>query len=297
MLELKEKYFGMQSANMMQAFNHQEGYAVLQKIILFIGLLLFIILSGNAIENTSIMMNLKSALLVLSGSLLSAFIAFPMKTFRDLLKSLLAVYRHEETDNEPLVEELEKLAVIWRRHGIIALESAKKRIDNVFLNKGIELIVDGYNRYDIRNIMEKDFELYFSRRESQVNILNTLAKLAPVFGFVGTIVGLINVLNHVEDPAQIAKGMALALLTTLYGILLANFLFFPLAKKLSEYTKTETTVLNLILEGVMDIAEQKTSKSISHRLNSYLGINHLSHMHRDIPDPHRARPTAQVQSS
>ena len=269
---------------------------MLQKAILCIGLLLFMILSGNAIENTSITMNLKSVLLVLAGTLLSAFIAFPMKTFRDLFKSLIVVYRHEETENEPLVQELERLAVIWRRHGTIALETARKEVDNVFLNKGVELVIDGYNRYDIRNIMEKDYELYFSRKESQVNILNTLAKLAPVFGFVGTIIGLINVLNNVEDPAQIGKGMALALLTTLYGILLANFLFFPLSKKLSEYTKAETTVLNLILEGVMDLADQKTSKSISHRLNSYLGVNHLSHMNKEREHAHPGQPTTQMQT-
>ena len=268
---------------------------MLQKLILLIGIILFMVLSGNAIENTSIMLNLKSALLVMGGSLLSAFIAYPMKTFRDLFKSLVAVYRHEATDNEPLVQEMEKLAVIWRRHGIIALENAKHAVENVFLNKGIELVIDGYSRFDIRNILEKDYELYFSRKESQVNVLNTLAKLAPVFGFVGTILGLIKVLNSIEDPALIGKGMALALLTTLYGILLANFLFFPLAKKLSEHAKTEATVLNIILEGVMDIADQKTSKSISHRLNSYIGINHLSQMNKKRK--YGRQPTPQMQPS
>ncbi|MGD1968929.1 MAG: MotA/TolQ/ExbB proton channel family protein, partial [Desulfobacterales bacterium] len=185
--------------------------------------------------------------------------------------------------------------LIWRRHGLVALENARKELDNVFLQKGIELVVDGYDRYEIRNILEKDYELYFSRKASQVNILNTLAKLAPVFGFVGTILGLINVLNSMEDPALIGKGMALALLTTLYGILLANFLFFPLSKKLSEYTKAEATVLNIILQGIMDIAEQKTSKSISHRLNSYLDINQLSRMHKDKDVHRRVPPTPQMQ--
>jgi len=105
------------------------------------------------------------------------------------------------------------------------------------------------------------------------------------------------VLNNVEDPALIGKGMALALLTTLYGILLANFLFFPLAKKLSEHAKTEATVLNIILEGVMDIADQKTSKSISHRLNSYLGINHLSQLNEKRKYLHGGQPAPQMQSS
>ena len=268
---------------------------MLKKLLLPIGLLFFIIMSESVIDGTSIIMNLKSVLLVSAGTLLSALIAFPLKTFRDLFKSLKVVFKQQETDNEPLVKELERLALIWRRYGIVALEKARKSVENVFLQKGIELVVDGYDRYDIRNIMEKDYELYFSRKESQVNILNTLAKLAPVFGFVGTILGLINVLNSMEDPAMIGKGMALALLTTLYGILLANFLFFPLSKKLSEYTKAEATVLNIILEGIMDIAEQKTSKSISHRLNSYLDVNHLSHMHKPIKEKTPARTTPQMQ--
>ena len=268
---------------------------MLKKLLLPIGLLLFIIMSESVIDGTSIIMNLKSALLVTVGTLLSALIAFPLKTFKDLFKSLMAVHLRQETDNESLIKELEKLALIWRRHGLVALEHARTGIENVFLQKGIELVVDGYDRYEIRNIMEKDYELYFSRKESQVNILNTLAKLAPVFGFVGTILGLINVLNSMQDPTMIGKGMALALLTTLYGILLANFLFFPLAKKLSEYTKAETTVLNIILEGIMDIAEQKTSKSISHRLNSYLDVNRLSRMHNKKKRQRQVQPKPQMQ--
>ncbi len=269
---------------------------MLKKLLLPIGLLFFIILSESIIEGTSIVMNIKSVVLVTAGTLLSALIAFPLKTFRDLYKSLMAVCRQQESNNLRLVKELESLALIWRRHGIVALEQAGKKVENVFLQKGTELVVDGYNRYDIQSIMEKDYELYFSRKESQINILNTLAKLAPVFGFVGTILGLINVLNSMEDPAMIGKGMALALLTTLYGILLANFLFLPLSKKLSEHTKAEATVLNIILEGFMDIAEQKTSKSFSHRLHSYLGFNKISQMNRKKEATRRVRPTPQMQA-
>jgi chemotaxis protein MotA len=256
-----------------------EGSSMLQKLILGIGLLSFLALSEIAIEGTSILVNLKSALLVLAGTLLSALIAYPLKTFKDLRKSLKVIFSKTETDSEPLIREMEALALIWRRYGIYELENAAQSVDNVFLRKGVELVVDGYNRFDIRNVMEKDYELYFSRKDSQVNILKTLAKLAPVFGFVGTIIGLINVLNHMQDPAQIGEGMALALLTTLYGILMANFLFLPLSKKLSEHIKAEATVLNIVLEGILDIADQKTASYISRRLTSYLDVNSLNHMH------------------
>ena len=269
---------------------------MLQKIILLIGLLSFIILSEIAIEGTSMMMNLKSAMLVLAGTLLSVFIAFPIKTFRDLQKSLIAIFMQDETDNPSLVKKLEKLARIWRQHRIWELENERNLIENVFLRKGIELVIDGYDRFEIRSIMEKDYELYFSRKNSQVDILNTLAKLAPVFGFVGTIIGLINTLNNIEDPAQIGGGMALALLTTLYGILFANFLFLPLSKKLSEHIKAEATVLNVILEGIMEIADQKTSRYISRRLNSYLDVDNLNHMNKDRDHVHGEQLTPQMQS-
>ena len=152
---------------------------------------------------------------------------------------------------------------------------------NIFLRKGVELVADGYDRFDIRNIMERDYELYFSQKESQINILNTLAKLAPVFGFVGTIIGLINVLSEMGNPEHIGKGMALALLTTFYGLLFANFLFLPLAKKLSEHIKAEATALNVILDGIMDIADLKNSRSISHRLTSYLDVEKISQINSE----------------
>ena len=245
---------------------------MLQKMILVIGAMFFLFLSGNVVGDTSVLMNLKSGGLVLGGTLLSAFLAFPLKTIKEMLKSLPTVFRNEETDNQGLVKEMEDLARVARMEGTKALEAAGKTVENDFLCKGIELVVDNYDRYEIRNIMEKEYELHFSRKESQVNILNTLAKLAPVFGFVGTIIGLINVLGNMTEPTQIGKGMALALLTTFYGLLFAYFLFLPLAKKVSEHTKAEATLLNVILEGLMGIAEQKNAKSISHRLQSYLGV-------------------------
>ena len=109
-----------------------------------------------------------------------------------------------------------------------------------------------------------------------------------MFGFVGTIIGLIDVLNQMGSPTQIGHGMALALLTTFYGLLFSNFLFLPLAKKLSEHIKSEATILNAILEGVMYIAEQKHSKAISHNLQSYLGVEKLTHMDERASKSRRA---------
>ena len=245
---------------------------MVHKMILVGGVMFFLFVSRNVIGETSAIINLKSGVLVLGGTLMSAFLAFPMKTIKELVKGLQALLRKDETDHEGIVRQIVNLARIGRMHGVRALEAEGKKVEHPFVREGIELVVDGYDRFEIRNIMEKEYELHFSRKESQVNMLNTLAKIAPVLGFVGTIIGLIDVLSNMGEVGEIGKGMALALLTTFYGLLFSNFLFLPLAKRCSEYNRAEASLLNIILEGIMDICEQKNSHAISYRLESYLGL-------------------------
>jgi len=245
---------------------------MVRKAILCAGAMFFLLVSRNVIGETSAVINLKSALLVLGGTLMSAFMAFPMKSIQELVKSLRVFLRNNEADQEGIVRQIVRLARIARMHGVRALEAEGKKAKNPFVREGIDLVVDGYDRFEIHNIMEREYELYFSRKESQVSMLNTLAKIAPVLGFVGTIIGLIDVLSNMGEVGEIGKGMALALLTTFYGLLFSNFLFLPLAKRFSEYNRTEASLLNIILEGIMDICEQKNSHAISHRLESYLGL-------------------------
>jgi chemotaxis protein MotA len=248
------------------------GRLMVQKMILVGGVMFLVFASGNVIGETSAIINLKSGMLVLGGTLMSAFLAFPMKTIRELAESLRALLRKSETDHQGLVRQIANLARIGRMQGVRALEDEGKEVENRFMREGIELVVDGYDRFEIRNIMEKEYELHFSRKESQVNMLNTLAKIAPVLGFVGTIIGLIDVLSNMGEVGEIGKGMALALLTTFYGLLFSNFLFLPLAKRYSEHNKAEASLLDIILEGIIDICDQKNSHAISHRLESYLGV-------------------------
>jgi chemotaxis protein MotA len=245
---------------------------MVKKMILLGGVMFFLFVSANVIGATSVITNLKSGVLVLGGTLISAFLAFPMKTMKELVKSLQALLQNSEADQEGIMRQIVHLARIGRMHGVRALEAKGKRVENPFVRKGIELVVDGYDRFEIRNIMEKEYELYFSRKQSQVNMLNTLAKIAPALGFVGTIIGLIDVLSNMGQVGEIGKGMALALLTTFYGLLFSNFLFLPLAKRYSEHNETEASLLSIILEGIMDICDQKNSHAVSYRLESYLGL-------------------------
>jgi chemotaxis protein MotA len=243
---------------------------MIRKMIPAAGIIFFLGLSTKIVDETSMILNLKSGILVLGGTIVIGFLSFPMKSYRDLFKTLVVVFRRNEMDYRILIKDIARLSRVNRLFGNLLLEKEAHRIKNVFLRKGIDLIVDGYESFEIHNIMEKEYDIYFSRKESLVNILNTLQKLAPVIGFLGTIIGLISVLNHLGSPADMGKGMSIALLTTLYGLLIANFLFLPLHKKLTEHLKMESALLYVIIEGVLDISQGKNSRAIAYHLQSYI---------------------------
>ena len=243
---------------------------MLKKLLLPSGILLFVGLLATTANNAFLILNLKSGILVLGGTLLIGFLAFPLKSYKDLFSTTYNVFRRHETDYQKLVQHIERLSRINRRYGNLMLEKELSYIENLFLRKGIELVVDEYDPYEIHNIMEKEYELYFSRKESLVSIVNTLQKIAPAIGFVGTIIGLIDVLGNMADPSVMGRGMAIAMQTTLYGLLIGNFLFLPLAKKLSAHIKEEAKLLYIILEGLLDIAKNRNPKAVTYRLQSYL---------------------------
>lgn len=248
-----------------------------QRLILAGGVVVFALIAASALGGTTLSVNLQSCLMVLGGTLVSTLLAFPPQTFKDLLESLKTVYRRVPPDFRETIGEIAALAKIRRTMGPRELNDEGNKAGNPYLRKGVDLIADGYSRQEIHFIMEKEYELYFSHKESQINILNTMAKISPAFGFLGTVISLINILHNVSQASAIAKGMSMALLTTLYSLLFTNFLFLPMARKLSEFAKSEALLLNIILEGLLGIAESKNPSAISHRLESYLDTNPRLH--------------------
>jgi len=255
---------------------------MIQKMILTAGIILFLCFAVTIIGETSMILNFKSGLLVFGGTWIIGFLSFPHKIHRHLFKTLYAMFRNPETDYQNLIKQIVRLSRIKRIYGKFVLEKESNNIENLFLRKGIELVVDGYDPYEIHKIMEKEYELYFSRKESLINILDTFQKLAPAIGFVGTIMGLIDVLSNIGSHLEMGRGMAIALLTTLYGLLFANFFFLPLSKKLSEHIRAESILLYIILEGVLDISRDKNSTGVEYRLQSY--IRNYQWVNEDVPE-------------
>ncbi len=244
---------------------------MLQKILPVSGILVFVILSGTVSDLSSISANIKSNLIVLTGTLTCCIISYPISLFSALFDTIRRAFSKDKQDFSRIIDEIENLSTINRSKGHMALDAESREIDNDFLKMGIEMVVDGYDRYTIFKTLERRYDSFLSARRSQAELVNTMVKLMPVFGFVGTIIGLINVLHHMGSPEMIGKGVAMALLTTFYGLLYANVLALPMSKKLTEQTRQDSIELALIIEGILDIADNVNSKLIRYRLRYCIG--------------------------
>lgn len=234
--------------------------------------------------------------LVLLGPLFSVMLSHPHDILLRLWKEILALRRYQGGGQEgELLGQIRQLARVWQESGPKELEEANKKIVNPFLRKGVNMVIDGYAPDDIRRILEKNYDFYLSRKEALAGILSSLTKLPQSFGFIGTVVGLINVLGHLNDKSTIGPGVSMALFSTLYGLLFANFLFMPLYKKYAARIRDEVNFFPLITEGVLGLANRESSRHLHYKLESCLGSGEVvavaapvSHL---LPKRHRIAPT------
>ncbi len=238
--------------------------------ILWVGILGFGLFARDIIGNIPMLVNLKSLLLVLLGTLIGGLLSIPANTFAGFRQDLSACFRRQTTDSEVLIRQIVALA---RVHHVLDIRDLVKRyraLENPFLRRGLSQLLDHNDRSRVEETMEKEVSLYLSGLHSHLAAIHHFARLAPVFGFVGTIIGLINVLNNMGDTTQIGHGMAISLLTTFYGLLVANFLFMPLANKLAAHIQRETLIQNIVIEGVLAIYDKCMPTEILHRLSSFI---------------------------
>lgn len=208
-------------------------------------------------------------MLVIGGSLAGALIAFPLPTLKDLWRQIGDLGRHRVMPYEDLVHTFVHLARLQRTEGARTLEATAKNTGNEFLRMGMAMVVDDRPREEIRERLEQEFEFFLSHREAQRGVMGLMGRLAPAFGLAGTIIGLIRMLHTINDPAAIAEGMSVALLSTFYGIMLANLLILPLERKLNELTRAEAVEMTLITEGLMGLVAEENGAAMYARLSSY----------------------------
>ena len=215
--------------------------------------------------------NLQSILIVFGGTFAVTTVCFSFaEMFRTISESLKSIIR---TDRKPKDAALQMLQISYeaRRNGILALQGVTESLEpEPLLHKGITMIVDGSPVNEVSSILERDLEASISRNHASVKVLRRGAEFAPAMGLIGTLIGLVTMLGNLDDPSTIGPSMAVALLTTFYGALLANLVFLPLAAKLETNSDLEANVSNMYLLGVSSIGRQENPRRLEMLLNSSL---------------------------
>ncbi|MDR1242564.1 MAG: MotA/TolQ/ExbB proton channel family protein [Deltaproteobacteria bacterium] len=212
--------------------------------------------------------DLSSVCIVFLGSIATVFIMYPLHHLKGILKVLLKCFFYTPINSADIVTQIVRLSEKARRESILALEKA--RVPYPFMNRGIQLIADGTEQILLRNILDIDMSLMQQRHWRGQDVFKSLGTYAPAFGMIGTLIGLVQMLRQMDDPATIGPAMAVALLTTLYGSLMANVIFLPLAKKLEERSKEEYQSMELMREGILAIQKGEHPAVIKEKLYSFL---------------------------
>lgn len=220
--------------------------------------------------NLGLYMNLSGFVIVIGGTLGATVLSYRMERLEILIKVLKASYGKAVRSPDSIVEILVDLSVKRRIKGILALQADEEETTIVFLRQAIGFVVDGYSPDQIREALNTEMYFFRMRRDETVRVLHTMAEVAPSFGLVGSVVGLIGMLAGVGDSAIIMSTVPVALTSTLYGIVLANFLFLPFASNIRERTAQELLLQKIIAEGAVAIAGDLHPRMLERKLKSFL---------------------------
>lgn len=244
-------------------------FATLIGLVVGIGVVLGAILVGSSLD---LFLNLPSVLIVVGGTLAATFVKFPLQNVFSAFKiGASSALKNVRQDPRGLIEVSLELAEIARRNGILALEGVE--ISNVFFKRGIKLCVDGHPLEVVRNALIRDMELSIHRHDEGSHIFKAIGDSAPAFGMIGTLVGLVQMLANMSDPQSIGPAMAVALLTTLYGAVIANLIALPIADKLESKTEEERLTKELILEAITQIHARQSPMILADILEGFLPEN------------------------
>lgn len=236
---------------------------------MFLGFALIIwsISSGGDITN---FFDPPSLVITLLGSLSALFIIFPFEHMKEAFLVTQVILRQPREDRQSLVKLFYDLSQKARVNGVLALEDDLEEIDDEFIRMGLQMVVDGIEEDAVRDILELRMATIERRHRSYQQVFAQWGDLAPAFGMLGTLIGLVLMLTDLDDPSAIGVGMATALLTTFYGSLFANVLFLPIAANLGIHTEEEMFTRDMAIEGIMGIQAGTNPRILEEKLMNYL---------------------------
>ncbi len=228
------------------------------------------IIDNAGIENIGRYIDVPSAIITLGGSFFCVMASYSMADFLGGLKSFTLIFKAPSADVKAMIQKIIDLSNVARKEGLLSLEEAAGDLEDEFMKKGILLIVDGTDPDLVRGIMETELVSTEDRHKNKISFWDTLGAMGPAWGMIGTLIGLVNMLYEMDDPSSIGPSMAVALITTLYGSLLANWICAPVASKLKANNSTEIMIKEIMIEGLLSIQAGENPRVIEEKLKSFL---------------------------
>lgn len=236
-----------------------------------IGLFVYGVASGDyGFAGLKFFWDFPSVIITIGGSFSSVLTSYSMNEFLSGLKSFPLVLKTPVSNEGEIIKNIIDLSNVARKEGLLALEEAANGIEDAFLKKGVLLIVDGTDPELVRSILETELVYIETRHKKTIGFWENVASLGPAWGMIGTLVGLVLMLQNLDDPSSIGPNMAVALITTLYGSLLANWISQPIANKLSSNNNVEIMMKEVMIEGLLSIQAGENPRVIEEKLKSFL---------------------------
>ncbi len=239
-------------------------------IVLCFAMCAYGIIDNAGIANIGRYLDLPSAIITFGGAFFAVLASNSLADYIGGLKSFLLIFKGSNTDVKGMIQKIIELSNVARKEGLLSLEEAAGDLDDEFMKKGILLIVDGTDPELVRGIMETELVSIEERHTKKIGFWEDLGSMGPAWGMIGTLVGLVNMLYEMDDPSSIGPSMAVALMTPLYGSLLANWICAPVASKLKSNNANEILIKSIMIEGLLSIQAGENPRVIEEKLKSFL---------------------------
>jgi chemotaxis protein MotA len=236
-------------------------------IISAFGLVLVAIFMGGGLQ---LFINIPALMIVVGGTLGTTMINYPLKDVFGVLSVVKKALFTKNISIEDLIKTFLVFAGKSRKEGILSLESEIKDVSDEFLKKGVQLSIDGLEPQEISNLLETELEFIRARHQLGAEIFTTMGTFAPALGMIGTLIGLVQMLQSMDDPSTIGPAMAVALLTTFYGSLLANIVCMPIAGKLKTRSREESLTKELTIQGVLSLSNGDNPRILEQKLHAFV---------------------------
>ena len=248
--------------------------ASLVGMIVALALVVFSIMADDGVSAMKGFLDWKSALITFGGAFMTIMMMRPsIGEYVAKLKSMSLIFKVQVTNELETIQTVIKLSNVARKDGLLQLEEMANSMDDAFMKKGLLLIVDGTDPELVRSILETELMSIEERHKDTIGFWENLASAGPAWGMIGTLIGLINMLGKLEDMSTVGPNMAIALVTTLYGSMLANWICTPVANKLKANNSAEMRQKEILVEGLLSIQAGENPRVIEEKLKSFLTPN------------------------